>query len=116
MDTDPSGDILSLVRHLLWELHGDRPERVSLESDLFADLGIDGDDAAEVFQAIKERFEVDFSTMEWTRHFGPEAGFCPLALLFPSWWRWHRNRVPVRVRDLVSSIQNKVWTLKYPPS
>jgi acyl carrier protein len=105
---------LEQVKQILWDLHGDRPERVSLKSDLFADLGIDGDDAVEVFQRIEEKFEIDFSLMKWERHFGPEAGFNPFVLLLPSWRWWQRERVPVTVEDLITAICAKRWVKVYP--
>jgi acyl carrier protein len=105
--------ILEQVKQILWDLHGDRPERVTLKSDLFSDLEIDGDDAVEIFEKIKEEFEVDFSCMQWNRHFGPEAGFNPFALLLPSWWKWQRERVPVRVEDLICAICAKRWVKDY---
>ena len=114
MDKNEEETILEQVKQILWDLHGDRPERVTLKSDLFSDLGIDGDDAVEVFQKIKEEFEVDFSSMHWDRHFGPEAGFNPFALLLPSWWKWLRKRVPVTVEDLIAAILAKRWIMVYP--
>jgi acyl carrier protein len=105
--------LLEQVKQILWALHGDRPERVTLKSDLFSDLGIDGDDAIEVFEKIEEKFDVDFSSMQWDRHFGPEAGFNPFALLLPSWWKWQRERVPVTVEDLITAICARRWVNVY---
>ncbi len=99
---------------VLHELHGDDPSRVTPSTDLLADLGIDGNDAVEIFESLADRFGVDFSDIRWDRHFGPEAGFNPLALLLPSWWRWQRERIPVRVRDLAHAVVAKRWTMTYP--
>jgi acyl carrier protein len=106
--------LLEQVKQILKDIHGDRPERVTLKSDLLFDLGIDGDDVVEVFKKIEEEFEVDFSPMQWDRHFGPEAGFIPFALLLPSWWKWQRERIPVTVEDLINAICAKRWVKVYP--
>ena len=58
----------------------ERPERVKLSSDLEADLGVTGDDAEDLIQALAQRYRIDLTAMEFDKHFGPE-GAC-LCLLF----------------------------------
>ena len=104
-------EALKKVKELL-ELRSVRES--SQDTDLFHDLGLDGADAEEVFKELQEDHGVDLGSLQWDRHFGPEAAFNPFALLFPSWWRWRRQRIPVRVRDLVEAIRTKRWQLCYP--
>jgi acyl carrier protein len=101
--------ILAEVKNILWDLHRDPPDEVTFESYLFGDLGIDGDDAVDVFEAIQERFNVNFASIQWNRHFDPEGGLNPFALLIPSWWKWRRKRIPVTVQDLVDAVCAKKW-------
>jgi len=48
-------------------------EKVGLESRLLEDLGLDGDDAGEFFQAFAQEFAVDLHDFSLSRHFGPEG-------------------------------------------
>lgn len=52
-----------------------KPERVLLTSRLLHDLGIDGDDAVELFTGLHERFDTDFTHLyeHWSEYFGPEG-------------------------------------------
>lgn len=51
------------------------PERVTLTTRLLDDLGIDGDDAVELFHGVHERFGTDLTHLyeKWSEHFGPEG-------------------------------------------
>jgi hypothetical protein len=53
-----------------------KAERVRLSSRLADDLGMDGDDAVEFFQAFGRDFNVDLNSLwqQWDRHFHPEGG------------------------------------------
>lgn len=55
----------------------DAASRVSLDSRLVEDLGLDGEDAIEFFEAYDDEFEVDLSVLieqNWKRHFGSVGG------------------------------------------
>lgn len=80
---------------------------------MFRDLGVDGDDAEELLLRLKQEFGVDLEGVQFERHFGPE-GFNPLALLMPSWWRWQRERIPIRIQDLVDAARTGKWPIRYP--
>jgi acyl carrier protein len=63
------------VRELLSKF-SDRPTAsITAAQSLQDDLGIDGDDAVELFADFAERFEVDLSSLHshWPEHFGPEG-------------------------------------------
>jgi len=71
------------VRHLVSKEAGVSIERIRATSRLQDDLGMDGDDAVEFFQAYERAFRVDISALwvEWSSHFGPEGGASPAILL-----------------------------------
>lgn len=51
--------------------------RVTLDSRLLQDLGLDGEDAMEFFEAYDDEFDVDLSVLieqNWKRHFGAVGG------------------------------------------
>ena len=99
---------------LLVEELGCSPGKLSMDTDLFGDLGVDGADAEELFEQIEKRYEVNFDGIDWDRHFGPEGSFNPISWIMPSYYRWHRNRVPVRVRHLMDAVRMKNWSMEYP--
>lgn len=59
---------------------GIRPEKIGLKDRLAEDLGIDGDDAVELFEAYETELRVDLSVLyaSWNKHFGPEGFPLPL--------------------------------------
>jgi hypothetical protein len=84
-----------------------------MDTDLARDLGVDGDDAYELLLRFSGDFEVNLASLQLHRHFGPEAGFNPLALLRPSWWRWQSERVPITIADLVEAAHTQTWPIRY---
>lgn len=53
---------------------GFNSKKLNLDSRLFHDLGMDGIDGIELIEALKEKFNVNLDGIDYTRHFGPEAG------------------------------------------
>jgi hypothetical protein len=82
------------------------------ETDLFQDLGVDGDDAVDLLRRLREEFDANLDALQFDRHFGPD-GFNPLALVIPSWRRWKRERIPVTIADIVEAAQTKHWPIRY---
>ncbi|MEM6755659.1 MAG: DUF1493 family protein [Planctomycetota bacterium] len=90
--------------------------QLKASTDLFRDLGVDGDDAVEVIDTIAERWDVDFSTMRWNQHFGPEQAWSPLRWFRLEERHWRQlQRVPVTIRDLAEAIASRRWSMNYPP-
>ena len=48
-------------------------EQVSADTSLSWDLGLDGDEAIEFLEEYSERFSVDVSQFEFSKHFGGEG-------------------------------------------
>jgi hypothetical protein len=55
--------------------------RVRMDSTICGELGVDGDDAAELIEEFAKHFSVDLSGYDHKRYFGPE-GFNPFAMLW----------------------------------
>ena len=79
MNDDPS----TIVRELLIAGQGLPEVKVMPDARILHDLGVDGDDAGELFQALHERFGTDFTelTYQWRVFFNTE-GASPRAILF----------------------------------
>lgn len=85
--------------------------RIGLRTTLQGDLGVDGDDAAELIQAFGGTFDVDLSGFVFQRYFHPEPllGCSPIGLLY-----WVTGRTALRVRpitigDLVEAAEAHQW-------
>src|ERR1700749_4182579 len=48
-------------------------KQLSQSTDVFRDLGIDGDDARELLARFRSEFEVDMTTFDFGLHFGSEG-------------------------------------------
>jgi acyl carrier protein len=116
------------VRALVADMTGTRIERISLNTRISHDIGCDGDDAVELFEAFAKEFDVDLSGIKWERHFGPEGGnpfgcfFIVLVVLFG--WSARGNKIvskwipgdagePVTIGDLVAAARAKRWVKTY---
>lgn len=71
MSDDPS----EVVRKLLIEGQGVPERKVTPDARILHDLGVDGDDASEMFEALHERFGTDFSELnrQWRMFFNTEG-------------------------------------------
>jgi acyl carrier protein len=68
-------DLEERIRHFVSETGRVPPTDVTSATTLTDELGIDGDDAVEFFQAFEKEFEVDLSDLwlKWSHFFGSEA-------------------------------------------
>jgi acyl carrier protein len=94
-----------------------RPERLSLDTTLLGDLGVDGDDGWRLIAAFAEEFDVDMGGFVFTKHFCNEGGANPI-LLFESLVRQFLAKedlhqiagvTPITIRDLVEAAGSRRW-------
>jgi acyl carrier protein len=66
------------------EQRGMKRDKLKVSDRLLVDLGMDGDDASEFFEAFEKKFEVDLTYLQehWGEYFGPEGIPLPGQLLF----------------------------------
>ncbi len=105
-------EVVDFVKENLWEPKGG----LTLESRLFHDLGVDGDDGVEFMVKFCSEFGVPPSQIEISKHFGPEAGPTPLSLLrwiFDKNFRKGKDLIPIRLKDLIESAEKKTWNINY---
>ncbi len=76
-------------------------ERLSSQTSINVDLGVDGDDADELIQYLHERSGVIFSDFPFDRYFGPEVSIVA-ALVRPLLFMRRKNLEALSVRDLAS--------------
>lgn len=79
-----------------------KPDVLSNELYVEQDLGITGDDVAELLEEMQRKFQIDFGAFNFSLHFSPEVG-------------WPENpefgHYPVTVGHLVQVAKSKVWFL-----
>lgn len=106
-------DLASQVLDFVAETVGCERAKLRRSHRLLHDLGVDGEDGLEFFDAFSARFSVDMRGLDIGRHFGPEAGATPLSLL--RWLTSSRARrgddfEPIDVDTLIVAAQTGVWT------
>ena len=84
-------------------------DRVRPDTRVETDLGVTGDDAAELLEAYAQEFHVDLSALEFLRHFGPEGCLPGYGLYY---WLLHGHRIgghQVTVQMLVDIAHSGRW-------
>lgn len=84
-------------------------ETLGAETTLVDDLGVDGDDGRDLMEAFATRFNVDLASFSASEHFGPEAGWNPLAFLYYVVFPGQSELRPVTIRDLVEAAGCGKW-------
>ena len=103
-------DINSFLRKELGAWIGKRS--LGEDTDLFGELGVDGDDCGEFLQAFAQRFDVDMAGFLWFFHHG-EEGYSPFSWIFPPPDR-RVGRIPVTPGLLLASANAGKWAVDYP--
>lgn len=82
VDQTMSEDPITEVRRLLIEKHGIPAVDVTPQARILQDLGVDGDDAAELFNDLNARYGTNFAALkdDWREFFNTE-GASPKAIL-----------------------------------
>lgn len=108
-------NIVNQVKSFIAEQTGCNKEIITLTTTLGNDLGVDGDDADDFFDAFSRKFRVDLSSLQLDRHFGPE-GFWPTTFLDFIWknispQESHKQSalIPITVIDLINTAQTGRW-------
>jgi acyl carrier protein len=124
-------ELLGRIAELLCECQGFPRERVTPETTLQGDAGMDGDDAREFLAAFASTFDVSLDGLRFADHFSEEgfpvaAGFllmiagistvlwpwCLPGWLAAAWWwqrRCARPRRELTVADLLRSARAGHW-------
>ena len=105
--------IKHLVLKILAEESGKQLESINLNDCLLGDLGIDGDDAWEVFERCHKDFGLDISGIEFLRYFRTEPCFKS-----PSYFvrkfklkdeHLAAQKQPIKVEQLIEACENGHW-------
>ncbi len=86
---------------------------VNPETDLWKDLGIEGDDFFELEEAFAHEFKVDMSNYLWYFHHG-EEGLGSFGAFFFAPPYALVERIPVTPALLLKAARTKKWPVQYP--
>jgi hypothetical protein len=101
---------------MLSDERGVRREEISLDKSVNFDLGMDGDDAVQFFEAFGERLSIDLTSLgeEWDLYFAPEGfslfGTSEILTLFTARPVPQRGpAIPLPVSRLVDAASRGRW-------
>lgn len=109
-------EVFDSIRLFAAETFGVHAKRITPDTTLAGDLGVDGADGWEFIAAFGARFGVDLSAFQASRHFGPEAGPNPFVWL---WWVLTHSRPrldPITFADLTAFARAGRWAIPDHPS
>lgn len=101
--TEQSLDIIIFLSNSV----GVAPQKITIDTSLRDDLGVDGEDAEELMINYSNEFHVDLSNFVFKRHFSSEfqeSFFDLFSALF-----CRSNFEPILVRDLIASAELGRW-------
>ncbi|HKG15326.1 MAG TPA: DUF1493 family protein [Pyrinomonadaceae bacterium] len=106
-------DLLEEVKTFVAEFWGEPIDRLTAETSVNEDLGMDGDDGVEFMQTFGERFAVDLDAFPHDKYFGPEAGATPLSILVcvvrrVTTGRWN-GLTRLTLRELTDAAGRRRW-------
>jgi hypothetical protein len=98
-------------------------QKLSLQTTLLGDIGIDGCEAVEFFEKFSQEFEVDMSEFDIDKHFGSEGYPLHILLLLPIHliifvirYLLHLRDIheiagftPITIADLVKAAESGKW-------
>ena len=89
-------------------------EEINADTDIFRDLGMDGDDFHEMMDAYAKKYNVDMSSYLWYFHGNEEGGKNSLGSVFfkPPYERV--ERIPLTPSLLTEFANNGSWSIDYP--
>lgn len=108
-------DVGSAVRAFVLRVWGEAPHLprdLTNQSDIFARLGIDGDDAFEFIDEFAREFDVDVSDYRWYFHHG-EEGLGLGGIFFSPPYR-RVKPIPITFDDLIRAVETRKWPIEYP--
>ena len=104
--------VLSVI-DLISDHTGIKKSKLTEESTLGRDIGLDGDDAVELFEKLKNKFDVDFSALNMDEYFAPEHDLWGMKNLFNKLFRKEkfidREEKEIRISDIVNAIKKGYW-------
>jgi hypothetical protein len=84
---------------------------LSLQQRLLQDLGVDGDDAAELLSELANDHKIDLRNLDFGKHFRPEPHMLTVFRLPSTTKRELAEKIPVTIADLVLAVRTGSWVV-----
>jgi len=107
-------NITSEIVSFISEELGVNKKKLTQNTRIFHDLGVDGDDAAEFIENYARKFDVDIERFSYTEYFGSEAALTPLSIILHLFGK-SKAMKPLFVKDLVDGALSHKLTRKAEP-
>ncbi len=102
-------DLKSAISDLLAEKCGRQSSEITATSKLLQDLGLDGDDAAELMKAFADQFKVDMRDFKFMQYFRSEPNLFSILRLPSARARELYGKIPITVLDMAKAAEAHRW-------
>ena len=89
-----------------------KEEKLNLDSDIYKEFGVDGDDFSDLMVSFSEKFNVDLSGFLWYFHYGEEGINIGAIFIKPPYNRV--SRIAITPRILLEAVNTGKWPIEYP--
>ena len=103
-------EIINFIEKEFWE------SKLTSDSDVFSEVGIDGDDCDEFLQKYSKKYSVNMNDFLWYFHYQDETSLTSFNIggsLFKS-PNQRVKRIPITPKMLTEFANSKKWTVDYP--
>lgn len=103
-------EIIDFITKEFWE------SKLTSDSDVFSEVGIDGDDCDEFLQKYSEKYSVNMNDFLWYFHYQDEASLTSFNIggsLFKS-PNQSVTMIPITPKMLTEFANSKKWSVDYP--
>lgn len=102
-------EIIDFIIKEFWET------KLTSDSDIFLEVGIDGDDCDEFLIKYAEKYAVDMSNFLWYFHYQEEGSLSfNIGSLFSKNPHQRVKEIPITPKMLAEFVNNKKWKIDYP--
>jgi hypothetical protein len=102
-------EIIDFIEKEFWK------SNLNSNSDIFSEVGIDGDDCDELLSKYAEKYSVDMSNFLWYFHYQEEGNlFFNIGNLFFKTPKQRVNEIPITPKMLTEFANSGKWEINYP--
>lgn len=102
-------EIIDFIKNEFWET------KLTSDSDVFSEVGIDGDDCDEFLLKYAEKYNVDMSNFLWYFHYQEEGSLSfNIGSLLSKNPHQRVKEIPITPKMLAEFANNKKWEIDYP--
>lgn len=101
-------EIIDFIEKEFWE------SNLNSNSDVFAEVGIDGDDCDEFLLKYSKKYSIDMNDFLWYFHYQEEGSWNSVSNLFFKNPHQRVKEISITPKMLTEFANSKKWTIDYP--